>query len=260
MRSVMYRLLEHPSEFQSVVDIQNRVWFATVSDAVPTHMLRAITKNGGMVAGAEVDGSLVGFTFGFPSTREGGRLLWSHMAAVLPEYQGRGIGAGLKYFQRDWARDAAFSSIGWTFDPMRRMNAYFNLQRLRAMGIVYHENYYGQMQDALNAGIPSDRLEIRWSTTDSEPVPEVAADTLPFWLFLSREGELRHREPDLSSGDALVQIPDDAAVLWRENPELANQWVLALRHVMQQALGEGFVVRDFISGNGWGAYRLTQQV
>lgn len=157
-----YRILENPEDLERAVEVEIAVWQQEPRDAVPASMLRAIGHAGGVVYGAFDGEKLVGTTFAFPALRDGRLILWSHVAGVLPEYQGRDIGFTLKLRQREWALSHGYDEIGWTFDPARRGNASFNLHRLGAVSSTYLVNFYGTMQDSLNAGRPTDRLEARW--------------------------------------------------------------------------------------------------
>ena len=53
-------------------------------------------------------------------------------------------------------------TIQWTADPLVRGNVYFNLVKLGASLVAYHADFYGRLQDRLNAGEESDRVVVRW--------------------------------------------------------------------------------------------------
>ena len=52
--------------------------------------------------------------------------------------------------------------IAWTYDPLIRRNAYFNLVKLGARPTEYLRNFYGVMDDAINIGTETDRVLVRW--------------------------------------------------------------------------------------------------
>jgi predicted GNAT superfamily acetyltransferase len=81
---------------------------------------------------------------------------------VLPEFVGMGIGEMIKRHQWHWAKENGFDSITWTFDPLVRRNAHFNLVKLGARVLGYHQNFYGELDDGINAGEQSDRVLVRW--------------------------------------------------------------------------------------------------
>ena len=62
------------------------------------------------------------------------------------------------------ARAEGIERIAWAFDPLQAGNAHFNLARLGATAGRYVENMYGLRTDALNAGVPTDRLIAEWDT------------------------------------------------------------------------------------------------
>lgn len=89
--------------------------------------------------------------------------LHSHATGVLPEFVGMGIGEKIKRHQWHWAKENGFDTITWTFDPLVRRNAHFNLVKLGASVIGYHQNFYGELDDGINAGEQSDRVLVRWN-------------------------------------------------------------------------------------------------
>ena len=68
----------------------------------------------------------------------------------------------LKAAQRDWCLARGIDVVTWTMDPMVARNAWFNLHKLGAVGVAFHRDYYGPMDDTFNRGERSDRLEFRW--------------------------------------------------------------------------------------------------
>ena len=117
----------------------------------------------------------MGLSFAFLGRIEGRLGLYSQLTGVVPGQQGQGIGGRLKQAQRQFARAEGLEPIAWAFDPLQAGNAHFNLGRLGARSHTYIENMYGTRTDALNAGVPTDRLIVVWSTTE-EPQPRAAID------------------------------------------------------------------------------------
>ena len=174
--TIEYRVVDDPEELKAIVELQTVVWSMPASEAVPHNMMFAVIHGGGNVIRADLDGKLVGFSLGLAALHGDDRLLWSHMAGVVPAHQGKGIGTGVKFAQRRWALDHGYKVIAWTFDPLQRGNANFNLRILKATASVYHINFYGAMNDSINAGMPSDRMEAVWDLL-AEPV--IAAEQNP---------------------------------------------------------------------------------
>ena len=126
-------------------------------------LLRAMTKAGNYASGAydlvsgELLGACVGF-FGPPAHAE----LHSHIAGVRPAGLGRSVGFALKVHQRAWCLRRDVRVIAWTYDPLIRRNAYFNLVKLGARPVEYLRNFYGTMDDAINGGTETDRVLVHW--------------------------------------------------------------------------------------------------
>ena len=57
----------------------------------------------------------------------------------------------MKLHQREWASRHDIEWIVWTFDPLVRRNAWFNIEVLGVHVTEYLVNFYGAMTDAINA-------------------------------------------------------------------------------------------------------------
>lgn len=269
MDGVIIRELRAMPELYALVEMQQAIWGMSPAEATSPYLMNAAIHNGGVVLGAEHAGQLVGFCFGFAARRGADWLLWSHMAGVLPAFHEHGIGLKLKLAQRLWALEHGYPVIGWTIDPLQRGNANFNFRRLGVTASVYYVNHYGEMTDAINAGLASDRLEVRWALTD-ERVAACAAGHPPAETALP--GETAALLLRAGAGQALLQAPETAferPVCFAEIPyhvnalkhddlEQARRWQLALRWAIQEALRQGYVVVDFVSQEQRGWYVLQR--
>jgi predicted GNAT superfamily acetyltransferase len=157
-----------PQVFEAL-GISDVVWGP--ESAGPADLYIAVVRHGGYMAIARDRGVAVGTSFGFLT--DGGRGLHSHFTGVVGTHVGTGVGRQLKQFQRSWAADQGIEHITWTFDPLVRRNAWFNLVRLGARVIGYHEQYYGPLNDAINGGDETDRLEVLWPVADVPPAEPV---------------------------------------------------------------------------------------
>ena len=81
---------------------------------------------------------------------------------MRPAGLGRSVGFALKVHQRAWCLRRGVRVIAWTYDPLIRRNAYFNLVKLGARPVEYLRNFYGAMDDAINGGTETDRLLVHW--------------------------------------------------------------------------------------------------
>ena len=95
-------------------------------------MLTAIAHSGGYVAGAFDGTRMVGASVGFLADHHGDQALHSHITGVVDPMRHAGVGRAIKLHQRRWAAERELRSITWTFDPLVRRNAWFNIAVLGA--------------------------------------------------------------------------------------------------------------------------------
>lgn len=257
--NISYRVVRDLASLEAVIDLEMVIWGVNARDAVPSNLLHALIENGGVLIVAETDQQqMVGLCLGFVGWRENKRFLWSHMTGVHPDYQNRGIGFQLKQVQKAWALENGYSSIRWTFDPLQRGNAKFNIQLLGATTNVYHVNYYGEMTDGINAGLPSDRLEVTWLLDERSPDrPDRAALSEACALRANADGlpEIGTLESD--QGHTCIEIPASIRHLKQTNLPAAMAWRLAVREVMQAAFAQGMTIIDFVQIENRWVYVLT---
>ena len=240
MAEVHVRELKGWEEMEEVVALQREVWGRAESDLVPRGLLVAVQDEGGLVAGAFAEGRMVGFVFGFPTKDPA--LHHSHMLGVLEAYRGTGAALLLKRFQRDWCLARGVRRVVWTFDPMRGVNANFNLRKLGATAKTYLPDHYG----------PSDRLLAEWDLLSERvyarfyappPEPEVAG--LPQVNRVEGEVPLEARL-DLEAERLLFQIPEDWGRILREDPALALKWREHSRLVLPHYFARGYRLVDLV--------------
>jgi len=253
--AIEYHVVDDPEELKLIVDLQTVVWSMPASEAVPHNMLFAIIHGGGNVIRADLDGELVGFSLGLAALHGDEKWLWSHMAGVVPGHQGKGIGTGIKFAQRRWALEHGYKVIAWTFDPLQRGNANFNMHILKATASTYHVNFYGTMTDGINAGMPSDRMEAVWTLEDEAVIdaeanpPALVVNEFPrekFLLSSNDDGTTQVQLPSAWDSDwYFVEIPYQISKLKREHLEQAQAWQVNLRTAMKSAFAEGYRAVDF---------------
>ncbi|WP_377291950.1 GNAT family N-acetyltransferase [Rhizobium sp. SG2393] len=175
MSDIEFRDLRGMAEFRAAERLQADVWGeGDMPD--PADLMMVIQAEGGLVGGAFLTGDLVGYVFGFPSATP--NVQHSHRLAVLPQMRGRGLGARLKWYQRQWCLARGIRHVRWTFDPMRPLNANLNLAHLGARSNTYHEDYYGAM-GGINEGLPSDRLLVDWHLDHAAVTARAAGRGMP---------------------------------------------------------------------------------
>jgi predicted GNAT superfamily acetyltransferase len=161
------------AEYDDCVRLERRTWGEDIT--VPAAIFVVAHHSGGQVLGAFEGGKIIGFTLALAGLRGAQRFLHSHMTAVLPAYQNRGVGRRLKLFQRQDALKRGIPLVEWTFDPLELKNAHFNLARLGAIARRYIPDCYGVTKSPVHAGLPTDRLVAEW-WLDSERVRGILAD------------------------------------------------------------------------------------
>lgn len=221
---LVLRELESVAELKRAEAFQKEVWG---EDDPPDNsdILLAIQHEGGLVAGAFKDGRMLGFIFGFPTSQP--EIQHSHRLAVHPDSQGLGLGAKLKWFQRDWCLARGITRIRWTYDPLRRVNAGLNIARLGAITNTYYQDYYGKML-GINAGVASDRVLAEWHLN----APAVAA---------LAEGSLPAAPPTR----LIVTIPPDLDALLSDNLNGAIAERLRVREALINAFDTGHIISGF---------------
>jgi len=253
--TIEYRDIYEPEDIERAVDLEAHVWQMEDRQVVPASTMIAMRHAGGHIGGAFDGQKLVGFSLALVGRREREVFLWSHMTAVDPAYQTRKIGYGLKQAQRTWAMQHNFAHIRWTFDPLLRVNANFNLRRLGAMADRYHVNIYGLMNDAKNRGMPSDRLEVSWELASARVVEHASADSQPVLMevrpsgYLLRADEHGHPQPDEKPHAAwhFIELPYDIDAVKRQDMGLALAWRMATREAFLSAFAQGYSVVDFVN-------------
>jgi len=229
------------------------VWQTGDESQLPAELMRAMTHAGNYAAGAFADGEMVGTIVGFLGRDDDGIYLHSHILGVSKRHRGANVGFALKEHQRAWCLARNIQKVTWTFDPLVRRNAHFNLQKLGASATEYHERFYGAMMDGINAGDETDRLLIVWQLDDPRAV-EAASARLPEPsdggnVVLSADGD-EPRRGELTGDVVLCQTPEDIVSLRNADPKRAFRWRVALRETLGAALNDGYGVAGF-TRSGW---------
>lgn len=232
------QLTEH-KELQAAQRLYESIW-RSATPPVTAELMRALVKSGNYVAGAFDGEDLVGACAAFCSPPSD-RTLHSHIAGVAAGMRGRDIGYALKMDQREWALARGIEAITWTFDPLVRRNAHFNIAKLGADVTEYVPDLYGHMSDEINGGAESDRLLVTWNLAAG--APRVGGATGVVGLGISADGL---PEPGTTAGHTvLVAVPPDIEALRSANPAAATEWRHAVRDVLGGLLAAGGRVTGF---------------
>jgi predicted GNAT superfamily acetyltransferase len=226
------RVLHHLNEMQQLQVCTDLVWGPGAGNMVSADFLLALSHAGGYVSGAftSTDSGeiMVACSFGMLAQHRGDWCLHSHITGVSPTLQNSGLGTAMKNHQKQWAIDAGLAAITWTFDPLVRRNAWFNIERLGANAVEFHINFYGPLNDEINGDDETDRLLARWDI-DSPRARKTDSDAI------------------------FIETPEDIVQLRRTDPDAARAWRLKIRHELSKA----FTTHEVTGFTSEGSYTLT---
>jgi predicted GNAT superfamily acetyltransferase len=253
--------LNSTEQLKRCEEVQEKIWG---SDPIPYTLLRAIQDSGGLVLGAYDDrGEMIGVLVGFLGMKEGRLVHYSHICGVVEEARFRDVGFQLKSEQRRFALSQGLDLVVWTFDPLQGANAYFNLHKLGAVARRYLRNYYGLMEDRLNAGMESDRLLAEWWIRSGRVEASLRGER-PFrsvGQLLEQGAELATVTEEvapglrrlashalgLKAGALLIEIPESINAIKQRDLGLAIEWRNRTRELFEHYLSRGYVATDLIS-------------
>lgn len=257
---VIIRKLSNKKEFEKLVEIQRVVWKHPDLDLTPVHQFCISSFMGGLVLGAFVDGELAGFVYSFPAIYNGKFCHHSHLLAVLPQFQGYGLGKRLKWAQRKEVLKMGLDLITWTYDPMQTRNANLNFHTLGVICRTYLPDFYGETPALkLGPGIPTDRLLVEWpiksarvqkkAEAKKEETPDLSFLPKALEGYAAEDGTYRPGKPALrlEAPVFLVEIVRDVRSL-QSSPELIAEWQSSLRQVLTHYFRRGYVIMDFLFG------------
>ena len=213
------QLVLTPADAAKASALFDEVW--EITNMVPSEVIVAALHSGGYCSLTRLNGEVVGASFGLASNNG---TLHSHVTGVARAHAGSGIGAQMKQHQWYWAQSHGYQAIGWTFDPLVRRNAWFNLVKLGALVVSYHEDFYGEWTDSINAGDHSDRLYVKWNVSATGE-PQAGTSVVA------------------SSGDIEVPTPQDIEALRRTDRSEALSWRSRQRESLKVLLQPGAHIR-----------------
>jgi len=269
--SIVLRPLADQREREAAVALQRETWGEAFQEVVPATLLWAVQRVGGVAAGAfEQDGTLAGLVFGVSGWRDGSRAHWSDLLAVRANARGRGIGVGLKLFQRRLLLEADVESVGWTFDPLESRNAYINFARLGILAGEYVRNLYGESASPLHDGVGTDRLIAEWRIASARVRDRLAGALAGPSLDAVRQLPAVNRvtfdarglpvsgPPDLTleASRITLRIPASIQATKRADPRLGPAWRDVTRAAFQAYLGRGYVVEELVRDDATSCYVL----
>jgi predicted GNAT superfamily acetyltransferase len=262
--SIEVRPLKSPQEFRQAIEVQRSAWGMPDLEVIPTRILIAISRNSGIVLGAFDGDRLIGYSFGFLARDKYGLYLYSHHTGVAKEYEGQGVGFLLKMKQREYALKMGLSRIKWTFDPLQARNSYFNFTKLGAVARVFYQNYYGELFDELNYGLPTDRVVAEWfiksKRVENRSSGKIVAPALEDAQVSLEVYRGRPRLVRVYAPKVILKIPSDINKVKARNPRLALSWRMSLRRALSFYLGKGYIACHYVRiDENYGAHVLLKK-
>ncbi len=248
-KEIEIRECETIGELAACVDLQREVFALPEIELSPVRHF-VVTKNaGGFALGAYCAGILIGFVLSVPAFLRGKQAFYSHMTAVKKDFQSYGIGARLKWKQREKALNLGVKCVKWTFEPAKARNAFFNLEKLGAVVNEYQPNFYGtdystSPDHGEKIGLASDRLFAEWHLK-SEKVNALAAG----------EKFVETKTPECE-----IVIPPDWLGLVASDPQAAVAELARVRSEFERAFAGGMAGCGFIRDEIHPRYLLYKNV
>ena len=234
-------------EFDGCVHFQREAFGLPDLELSPRRHLIVSQRAGGWTLGAFAGERMVGFVHHLAAVRGNEIFGYSHMMAVAKDYQNKGVGARLKWAQRERSLSEGRTLIKWTWDPMQGRNAHFNLNRLGATVDAYALNFYGLDYSADPAiderpGLPSDRLVATWHL--DSPRVKLLASGSPAAVA--------------AKPAATVSIPAEWAPLVKIDPARALEEQARVRAEFNEAFERGLICGGFERGAEESLYLLFE--
>ena len=236
-------------EFDGCVYLQREAFGLPDLELSPRRHLIVSRQAGGWTLGAFVADRMVGFVHHLAAVRGDNEIYgYSHVMAVAKDYQNKGVGARLKWAQRERALIEGRKFIKWTWDPMMARNAHFNLNRLGATVDTYADNFYGTDYNpdpslSEQPGLPSDRLSATWDL--SSPRVSALADAVEV--------------PGMKRPVYTVAIPNDWTTWIKQDPSRAREEQARVRDRFKKAFEQKLICAGFQRAEDRSHYLLFEK-
>jgi predicted GNAT superfamily acetyltransferase len=251
MEETIIRECTSIEDFDTCISLQREAFGLPDLEISPRRHLIVSRQAGGWTLGAFWGNRMVGFVHHLAAVREDNEIFgYSHMMAVAKDFQNKGVGARLKWAQRERAMAEGRRYIKWTWDPMQARNAHFNLNRLGVEVDTYADNFYGTDYNADPAqaledrpGLQSDRLFGNWYL--NSPRVEALSRGVVFTTMVKPS--------------AAIRIPAEWSALIRNDVNRARAEQERVRTEFKNAFQAGLVCAGFERGNEHSSYLLFQR-
>jgi predicted GNAT superfamily acetyltransferase len=230
-------------QFDRCVALQREAFALPDLELSPRRHLIVSRQAGGWTLGAFVADRMVGFVHHLAAVRGNEIFGYSHVMAVAKDYQNKGVGARLKWAQRERALSEGRKLIKWTWDPMLARNAHFNLNRLGAIVESYLDDFYGIDYGAdERLDLPSDRLSASWKI-DSARVHALGKGT---------------DAPFAGKSAVTIAVPSDWNSFLKRDAERARDEQTRVREEFKRAFADKLICAGFERGETESKYLLFE--
>lgn len=223
-------------DYEKCINLQRKVWNTDELEVTPSRIYIISQNSGGFLVGAFTpDNELLAFLHSFGGFDQDIQpIYYSHMLAVVPEYRNSGLGQELKLWQREQALKQKIRKVTWTFDPLRSLNAHFNINKLGCIVRQYKVNFYGTGNSSVfDSGIEADRLKAEW-WVDTQRVKQIISGQLI----------------EIAPNSPYVEIPIDISEVRERSLEETKEWRYRVREDFQKMFAQGLTCTGFVRGLG----------
>ncbi len=235
-------LVNDPQKAQQLAQLLAEVWGE--NNSISVDVIIAVVHSGGYASLATSDlatkRQVVGGSLALVGRHD--NKLHSHVTGVKSDLRNSGLGSALKQHQWAWAKENNFATISWTFDPLVRRNAHFNLVTLGAKVVSYHRDFYGELDDVINSGDSTDRLVVERQVAGCDVAPH--AETI-----------------NRKDADDLIETPQDIVALRQSGKSADQARVRKARLAQREKFESAFAASKFVRGfTADGSYVISSKV
>ena len=267
--NIVIEPLVSPVAFSACERLQQEILGGEDRQILPSYLLVALVRAGGMVLGAyDIDVEpphLCGCLIDLLARRHGNfaRVTLSHF--VEGTARNRGIGYKLREKEREVCRKEGVELITWVIDPLRGAQAHFAFNKLGTIATTYERNVFGELPDSANRGLATDRLAIEWWIASSRVLEVVEQKKLPYHYTFGFERmevvtktgladsgarRLLKAKTNPRSDVLLFEIPVDLDRLLEHDPDLARDWRIKTRDAFEALFANGYILSGFVHEAG----------
>lgn len=255
-------------DIDKVIRLHKTIWGLTNLEITPSHIYIATNHAGGHTLIAYLNDIPVGYIYGFPGRdAQHKTFFYIHNIGILEAYRSLGIGLQLMLELRKRLIENDYHLVKWTFDPLETLNASLYIGKLGGITNDYIPEYYGEMNDSINRGLPSDRLNLYWHIKSKHVFEKLAQITkrktleVNPKLCLNRIGENNDTE-DLNAPSKqqnyFLQLPTNYHDLKEKSENATYKWRINIRKHMQKAFAEGLYITDTLYSQNRFFYLLSK--